>query len=120
LDTQKPVEDSKLRTAARGYLLVYSHWSRIRSSNNIVLRRSSTHQAALVDFYPLQSFPRLRLPKRYVDTVGKTANIYEIQHEGEQAFLIVPEQSVSNEDTVLKPSEEVLKPVEKLMLMLVS
>jgi uncharacterized small protein (DUF1192 family) len=54
-------------------------------------------------------YPQLRLPKLYYDAVGKTARIYETEHEGRQAFLIVTEQSVPKEDTVLKPSEEVLK-----------
>jgi hypothetical protein len=54
-------------------------------------------------------YPQLRLPKRYFDAVGKTACIYETEHEGRQAFLIVTEHSVPKEDTVLKPSEEVLK-----------
>ncbi len=55
------------------------------------------------------NYPQLRLPKRYFDSVGKTASIYETEHEGRQAFLIVTEQSMPKEDTVLKPSEEVLK-----------
>ena len=61
-------------------------------------------------------YPQLRLPKLYFDAVGKTACIYETEHEGRQAFLIVTEHSVPKEDTVLKPSEEVLKqrPLESL------
>ena len=55
-------------------------------------------------------YPQLRLPKLYFDAVGKTANIYETEHEGKQAFLVVTESSVPKKATVLKPSEEVLKP----------
>ena len=55
-------------------------------------------------------YPQLRLPKRYSNTIGNIANIYETEHEGKQAFLIVTECNVPTEDTVLKPSEEVLKP----------
>ena len=54
-------------------------------------------------------YPQLRLPKLYHDAVGKTACIYETEHEGGQAFLIVTEKSVPQENTVLKPSEKVLK-----------
>ena len=55
-------------------------------------------------------YPQLRLPKRYFDSVGKTASIYETEHEGRQAFLIVTEHSMQKEGTVLKPCEQVLKP----------
>ncbi|MGA3198297.1 MAG: hypothetical protein ABSD89_02710 [Halobacteriota archaeon] len=54
-------------------------------------------------------YPQLRLPKQYSNIIGKTANIYEGEHEGKQAFLIVTERTVPNNDSVLKPSEEVLK-----------
>ena len=58
-------------------------------------------------------YPQLRLPKRYLDTVGKTANIYETEHEGKQAFLIVTEHSVPKEGMVLKPGEQVLKTMSR-------
>jgi len=45
-------------------------------------------------------YQQLRLPKRYLDTVGKTADIYETEREGKQAFLVVPERSPSKKDTV--------------------
>jgi len=62
------------------------------------------------------NYPQLRLPRRYVNTVGEVADVFETEHEGKQAFLIVTEHSVPKEDTVLKPSEEVLKqrPLESL------
>jgi len=55
-------------------------------------------------------YPQLRLPPQYANTVGEVADVFETEHEGKQAFLIVTEHSVPKEDTVLKPSEEVLKP----------
>ena len=58
-------------------------------------------------------YPQLRLPQRYVNTVGEVADVFETEHEGKQAFLIVTEHGVPKDDTVLKPSEEVLKPVEE-------
>jgi hypothetical protein len=54
-------------------------------------------------------YPQLRLPPQYANTVGEVADVFETEHEGKQAFLIVTEHSVPNEDMVLKPSEEVLK-----------
>ena len=55
------------------------------------------------------NYPQLRLPQRYVNTVGEVADVFETEHEGKQAFLIVTEHGVPKEDMVLKPSEEVLK-----------
>jgi hypothetical protein len=54
-------------------------------------------------------YPQLRLPLQYANTVGDVADVFETEHEGKQAFLIVTEHSVPKEDKVLKPSEEVLK-----------
>jgi hypothetical protein len=50
-------------------------------------------------------YPQLRLPLQYANTVGEIADVFETEHEGKQAFLIVTEQSVPKEDTVLKPTE---------------
>jgi hypothetical protein len=55
-------------------------------------------------------YPQLRLPQQYSSTIGDVAGVFETAHEGKQALLIVTEHSVSNEDIVLKPSEEILKP----------
>jgi hypothetical protein len=55
-------------------------------------------------------YPQLRLPKSYAQAIGDTANIFETQYEGKQAFLIVTERSVSNNNIVLKNNQEVLKP----------
>jgi hypothetical protein len=57
------------------------------------------------------SYPQLRLPHQYFSTIGDIASVFETQHEGKQAFLIVTEHAVPNQDTVLKPSEKVLKTV---------
>ena len=59
-------------------------------------------------------YPQLRLPLQYANTVGEVADVFETEHEGKQAFLIATEHSVPKEDTVLKPSEEVLKPCADL------
>jgi hypothetical protein len=59
-------------------------------------------------------YPQLRLPLQYANTVGEVADVFETEHEGKQAFLIVTEHSVPKEDMVLKPSEEVLKPCADL------
>jgi hypothetical protein len=56
-------------------------------------------------------YPQLRLPSKYSQIVGTTADIFATEHEGKQAFLVVPEHSMSKGDTVLKQSEEVLKPL---------
>ena len=55
-------------------------------------------------------YPQLRLPQQYANIVGEVADVFETKHEGKQAFLIVTEHSVPKEDTVLKPTDEVLKP----------
>jgi len=59
------------------------------------------------------TYPQLRLPHQYSSTIGNVAGVFETEHEGKQAFLVVTERALLKEDTVLKPSEEVLKPVEK-------
>jgi hypothetical protein len=59
-------------------------------------------------------YPQLRLPREYSSIVGETADIFATEHEGKQAFLVVPEYSISKEDMVLKPNEEVLKPINSL------
>jgi hypothetical protein len=53
------------------------------------------------------------VPQQYANIIGEIADVFEIEHQGKQAFPIVTERAVLKEDTVLKPSEEVLKPVEK-------
>ena len=56
------------------------------------------------------NYPQLRLPQSYSQTIGEIANIFETQHEGKQAFLIVTEHSVPSNNTVLKLGNDVLKP----------
>ncbi len=53
------------------------------------------------------------MPQQYANIIGEIADVFEIEHQGRQAFPIVTERAMLKEDTVLKPSEEVLKPVEK-------
>jgi hypothetical protein len=55
-------------------------------------------------------YPQLRLPRQYLDTIGKTAEIYETEDDGKREFLIVTQGRVSKSDAVLKPEAEVLKP----------
>jgi hypothetical protein len=54
-------------------------------------------------------YPQLRLPQRYSNIVGETARVFETEHEGKRAFLMVTEQKQPKNDTVLKPGEKVLK-----------
>ena len=63
-------------------------------------------------------YPQIRLPQRYKDIIGETANIFEIEHDDNKAFLIIggkDEKSKSValeiEDKVLKPDLKVLKPL---------
>ncbi len=58
------------------------------------------------------TYPQLRLPHQYSSTIGDVAGIFETEHEGKQAFLIVTEQRAPKSDTVLKPSAKVLKPCD--------
>ena len=55
------------------------------------------------------TYPQLRLPQQCSDTIGKIADVFVTEYKGKQAFLVVPELSMPKGDTVLKPSEEVLK-----------
>jgi hypothetical protein len=48
------------------------------------------------------------LPQQYCEAIGERASVFETEYGGKQAFLIV--RSVPHQDTVLKPSEESLKP----------
>jgi hypothetical protein len=47
-------------------------------------------------------YPQLRLPKRCSQAIGDIANIFETRYQGKQAFLIVTEHGMSNDNTVLK------------------
>ena len=38
-------------------------------------------------------YPPLRLPSQYLNTIGKTAEIYETERDSKRAFLIVTEQT---------------------------
>jgi hypothetical protein len=54
-------------------------------------------------------YPQLRLPQRFSEIMGDTADVFETESEGKQAFLVVTEQAMPNCNSVLKPNEEVLK-----------
>jgi hypothetical protein len=56
------------------------------------------------------NYPQLRLPQQYFDVIGDVASVFETDHDGKKAFLIVTEQNMSKDNTVLKPNSEVLKP----------
>jgi hypothetical protein len=55
-------------------------------------------------------YPQLRLPLAHSDAIGDIASIFETEHEGKRAFLIVTEREVLNVNTVLKQNDQVLKP----------
>jgi hypothetical protein len=57
------------------------------------------------------TYPQLRLPKSYSHAIGDIANIFETQFEGKQAFLIVTEHSMPNNNIVLKTHHAVLNHV---------
>jgi hypothetical protein len=38
---------------------------------------------------PNNSYPLLRLPQAFNDFIGETTHIFETDHEGKQAFLVV-------------------------------
>jgi 5-methylcytosine-specific restriction endonuclease McrBC GTP-binding regulatory subunit McrB len=54
-------------------------------------------------------YPQLRLPHQYSNVVGEVVRVFETEHEGKRAFLILTGQKLPQNNTVLKPSEEVLK-----------
>ena len=58
-------------------------------------------------------YPQLRLPQKCADVIGNMADIFETESEGKRVFLIVTDQAMPKGDSVLKPSENVLKPVEE-------
>jgi hypothetical protein len=41
-------------------------------------------------------YPFVRLPQEYEDLVGDTVVIYETEHEGKRAFLLVPSDDPTN------------------------
>ena len=47
-------------------------------------------------------YPLLRLPQSSVDTIGEMASIYETEHEGNRAFLIVLDEDYCNKRVIQK------------------
>ena len=60
---------------------------------------------------PNISYPLLRLPQAFNDYVGETTQIFEIDHEGKQAFLVVLDK---NNDQTEQVSSQVMQPVMQL------
>jgi len=62
------------------------------------------------------TYPQIRLPQQYSDVIGKIAHIFETEHNGDKAFLLVLKEEASSEPAteleqkVLKLSSKVLKP----------
>ena len=54
-------------------------------------------------------YPQLRLPLEHSDAIGDIASIFETEHDGKRAFLVVTEREVLNVNTVLKQNDQVLK-----------
>jgi hypothetical protein len=55
------------------------------------------------------SYPQLRLPRKCIDAIGKTVDIFETESDGKCAFLIVTDQAMSKGGSVLKLDADVLK-----------
>jgi hypothetical protein len=47
-------------------------------------------------------YPLLRLPQSSIDTIGEMASIYETEHEGNRAFLIVLDEDYCNKRVIQK------------------
>jgi|BarGraIncu01122A_1022018.scaffolds.fasta_scaffold05744_4 hypothetical protein len=54
-------------------------------------------------------YPQIRLPPHLTDAIGEIADVFETVRNGKRAFLLVTKQSVLDSDTVLQPSEKVVK-----------
>ncbi len=57
---------------------------------------------------PNISYPLLRLPQEFNEFIGKTIHIYETDHDGKQAFLVVLDK---NNDQAEQVSPQVMQPV---------
>ena len=57
---------------------------------------------------PNASYPLLRLSQAFNDFVGKTTRIFETDHDGKQAFLVVLDK---NNDQAEQVSSQVMQPV---------
>ena len=54
-------------------------------------------------------YAQIRLPPHLTDTIGEIAKIFETEHNGKRAFLLVTNQSVLSSNTVLQYDEKVVK-----------
>ena len=54
-------------------------------------------------------YAQIRLPPQLTDTIGEIAKIFETKHNGKRAFLLVTNQSVLDDNTVLQHDEKVVK-----------
>ena len=59
-------------------------------------------------------YPQIRLPTHLADTIGEIADVFETERNGKRAFLLVTDLSMLDSDTVLQPSEKVVKPYNKI------
>ncbi len=54
-------------------------------------------------------YAQIRPPSQLADMIGEIADIFETEHNGRRAFLLVTDQSVPNDSTVLQPDEKSCK-----------
>ena len=54
-------------------------------------------------------YAQIRLPPQLVGTIGQVADIFETKHNGKRAFLLVTNQSMLDDNTVLQFDEKVVK-----------
>ncbi len=57
---------------------------------------------------PNVSYPLLRLPQAFNEFIGETTHIFETDHDGKQAFLIVLDK---NNDQAEQVSSQVMQPI---------
>ena len=55
-------------------------------------------------------YPQIRLPPHLADTIGEIADVFETERDGKRALLLITKQSVLDNDSVLQPDSEVVKP----------
>ena len=55
---------------------------------------------------PNITYPLIRLPQSCEDAIGQTVGIYETEHEGKRAFLLVPYDDATSEPKVERPNSK--------------
>lgn len=60
---------------------------------------------------PSITYPFIRLPQECGDVIGNTVGIYETEHEGKRAFLLVIGDDTTISQRVIQPSDA--KNIEK-------